>query len=185
MQKYDTVVGPHGHPLSKSQTQRLGIARALVRNPRFFLFDDEPEASQDAETDMALQVALDKVRNFPTRCWQRHQQQCFPLLLLLTIQVLYRLEFTHKNPAFPVVKLRCSSLGVFTSIISLRSRGWRRGSVRIARIQPTLAVIILHALTRPIQAIMGSWHSTFLNDKNNSMFSPGAAAIAGTPNRFI
>ncbi|KAH9372122.1 hypothetical protein HPB48_010223 [Haemaphysalis longicornis] len=66
--KYDTLVGPHGHPLSKSQTQRLGVARALVRNPRFFLFDDEPEASQDAETDMALQVALDKVRNFSTRC---------------------------------------------------------------------------------------------------------------------
>ncbi|XP_049518639.1 phosphatidylcholine translocator ABCB4 [Dermacentor silvarum] len=59
--KYDTMVGPHGHPLNVSQTQRLGIARALVRNPRIFLLDDHP-ASLDAETDMALQVALDKAR---------------------------------------------------------------------------------------------------------------------------
>ncbi|XP_075538912.1 ATP-dependent translocase ABCB1-like isoform X2 [Dermacentor variabilis] len=58
--KYDTMVGPHGHPLNVSQTQRLGIARALVRNPRIFLLDDHP-AALDAETDMALQVALDKI----------------------------------------------------------------------------------------------------------------------------
>ncbi|XP_070388690.1 phosphatidylcholine translocator ABCB4-like isoform X2 [Dermacentor albipictus] len=59
--KYDTMVGPHGHPLNVSQTQRLGIARALVRNPRIFLLDDQP-ATLDAEMDMALQVALDKAR---------------------------------------------------------------------------------------------------------------------------
>ncbi|XP_049269943.1 ATP-dependent translocase ABCB1-like [Rhipicephalus sanguineus] len=59
--KYDTMVGPHGHPLNSSETQRLGIARAMVRNPRIFLLDDQP-STLDSEADMAVQVALDKVR---------------------------------------------------------------------------------------------------------------------------
>ncbi|KAL1484546.1 hypothetical protein MTO96_011243 [Rhipicephalus appendiculatus] len=59
--KYDTLVGPHGHPLNSSETQRLGIARAMVRNPRIFLLDDQP-STLDSEADMAVQVALDKAR---------------------------------------------------------------------------------------------------------------------------
>ncbi|KAL1484545.1 hypothetical protein MTO96_011243 [Rhipicephalus appendiculatus] len=58
--KYDTLVGPHGHPLNSSETQRLGIARAMVRNPRIFLLDDQP-STLDSEADMAVQVALDKM----------------------------------------------------------------------------------------------------------------------------
>ncbi|KAL3207408.1 hypothetical protein MRX96_010193 [Rhipicephalus microplus] len=52
---------PHGHPLNSSETQRLGIARAMVRNPRIFLLDDQP-STLDSEADMAVQVALDKAR---------------------------------------------------------------------------------------------------------------------------
>ncbi|KAH6938572.1 hypothetical protein HPB50_010625 [Hyalomma asiaticum] len=51
----------HHFVLKLPKTQRLGIARAMVRNPRIFLLDDHP-ATLDAETDMEVQVALDKAR---------------------------------------------------------------------------------------------------------------------------
>ena len=54
---YDTIVGERGQKLSGGQRQRLSIARALVRKPEIYLFDDSFSAL-DLATDARLRAAL-------------------------------------------------------------------------------------------------------------------------------
>lgn len=56
---YDTVLSEGGMNLSGGQKQRLSIARALVRRPEIYVFDDSFSAL-DFKTDARLRAALKK-----------------------------------------------------------------------------------------------------------------------------
>ncbi|QWX82745.1 ABC transporter ATP-binding protein [Cellulophaga sp. HaHaR_3_176] len=65
-QKYDTVLGERGLTLSGGQKQRVSIARALIRDPKIYLFDDCLSAVDTETEEKILQNLKNASKNRTT-----------------------------------------------------------------------------------------------------------------------
>lgn len=61
----DTVIGERGHGLSEGQSQRIAIARALVRKAPFLILD-EATSALDEETELAVLEGIQQLAPKPT-----------------------------------------------------------------------------------------------------------------------
>lgn len=64
-QGYETMVGEKGVTLSGGQKQRIAIARTILMDQKFLIFDDSLSAL-DAKTDLRIREALNKRENIST-----------------------------------------------------------------------------------------------------------------------
>ncbi|MEZ4809241.1 MAG: ABC transporter ATP-binding protein [Allomuricauda sp.] len=70
--KYDTILGERGITLSGGQKQRVSIARALLKNPQIYLFDDCLSAV-DTETEEEILNNLKRVSQHKTTIIVSHR----------------------------------------------------------------------------------------------------------------
>lgn len=71
-QGYQTLLGERGVTLSGGQIQRVSIARALIKNPLIYLFDDCLSAV-DADTEEHIIMNLNRLSHAKTTCIVSHR----------------------------------------------------------------------------------------------------------------
>lgn len=95
---WDTIVGERGTKISGGEKQRIGIARALAKNPDILIFD-EATSSLDTVSERVVQKSIDKVSKGKTSVIIAHRlstvKNCDKIFVLKQGVIIS--EGTHKE----------------------------------------------------------------------------------------
>lgn len=95
---WDTIVGERGTKISGGEKQRIGIARALAKNPEILIFD-EATSSLDTVSERIVQKSIDKISKGKTSIIIAHRlstvKNCDKIFVLKQGVIIS--EGTHKE----------------------------------------------------------------------------------------
>lgn len=95
---WDTIVGERGSKISGGEKQRIGIARALAKNPEILIFD-EATSSLDTVSERVVQKSIDEVSKGKTSIIIAHRlstvKNCDKIFVLKNGKIIS--EGTHKQ----------------------------------------------------------------------------------------
>jgi ABC-type multidrug transport system fused ATPase/permease subunit len=114
---YETMVGERGIKLSGGQRQRLGIARAILANPRILIFD-EATSSLDSYSEKLIQDAMERIRRNRTVIIIAHR--------LSTIKKADKIIVLENGKVEEIgnhTQLSRSEGGLYQKLISLQNMG--------------------------------------------------------------
>ena len=92
-QKVNTIVGERGSSISGGEKQRIGIARALFRDPEILIFDESTN-SLDAETEDKFMKVVSRIKDNKIVIFISHQKK---ILSELQKKIYFRHEEKHKS----------------------------------------------------------------------------------------
>lgn len=116
---YDTVIGEKGVRLSGGQKQRLSIARALLKNPDIFIFD-EATSSLDSESEQFIQRSIFSIAGKKTTIIIAHRLSTIKLADVIVVMDKGRI--VEKGTYNELVKKD----GHFARMINLQNIGIRK-----------------------------------------------------------
>jgi ABC-type multidrug transport system fused ATPase/permease subunit len=114
---YDTLVGERGVKLSGGQRQRLGIARAILADPKVLIFD-EATSNLDSKSERLIQGAIDKISHKRTLIVIAHR--------LSTIRKADQIIVLEKGGVKEIgthVELSRANDGLYAELLRLQTMG--------------------------------------------------------------
>ncbi len=116
-QGYRTIVGERGLKLSGGQRQRLGIARAILANPKILIFD-EATSNLDSQSERLIQEAMAKIAKNRTLILIAHRLST--IKMADKIVVLENGQVVESGNHYELADIRG---GLYAKLIKLQSMG--------------------------------------------------------------